>query len=441
MLWTNRGKFLLLDWVFGGEPLPNNFYVMLITADNVPTVDTNTLSELTEIADGNGYTEGGYELTPGAGDFDVIIEDDVNNLARIQIKDILWTATGGTIPASGNGARYVVLTDDSESSAAALGDRQIIAVWDMVTDRVATNGFPISLTNLELRTVGLGGATGTDSITEGEDAAPYDGDGYDGYDGPNDFTVLPPEALWLFETGSMLLDETDNNNDWVLYAEDSIFPIVVDTDNKIEGVSSLKLYQYYGNDASPQLRIQDAALSTDFPYKTDRTNNEFTICFWMKHHAVWDPGDPHPEDEYWTHGYIFQKYASSYNRFGIHMEWWDDVITKGELRFVHFTDEGGTTEQYPKFKNFVPDKWYHVAVTYKPGEYRIRVFDNDAEAQLGVDVTGVAGTIKENAGFIQMIRTRTYGTNSTTYLDEMVVFNRVLSVADIDAIRNGTYGT
>jgi len=199
MLWTNRGKFLLFDWVFGGEPLPDNFYVMLITADNVPTADTNTLSELTEIADGNGYTEGGYELTPGTPDFDVIIEDDVNNLARIQIKDILWTATGGTIPASGNGARYVVLTDDSESSSAALGDRQIIAVWDMVTDRVAIDGFPISLTNLELRTVGLGGAVSTDSITEGEDAAPVPAGpvygGFTGYESPLDDDAVDDDSL------------------------------------------------------------------------------------------------------------------------------------------------------------------------------------------------------------------------------------------------------
>ena len=203
MLWTNKGKFLLLDWVFGGEPLPDNFYVALVTADNVPTVDTNTLSELTEIADGNGYTEGGYELTPGTPDFDVIIEDDDNNLAYIQIKDILWTAAGGNIPASGNGARYVVLTDDSESSAAALGDRQIIAVWDMVTDRVATNGFPISLTNLELRTVDLG----TDSITEGEDAAPVPSGptygGYTGYESPLEDDVEDNADLLLaWESGS-----------------------------------------------------------------------------------------------------------------------------------------------------------------------------------------------------------------------------------------------
>jgi len=153
MLWTNKGKFLLLDWVFGGEPLPDNFYVALVTADNVPTVDTNTLSELTEIADGNGYTEGGYELTPGDTDFDVFTEDDTNDRALVQLKDLVWTATGGTIPDSGNGARYAVLTDDSEESGGVAGDRQVIAIWDLETDRVATVGFAITLADCELRTI------------------------------------------------------------------------------------------------------------------------------------------------------------------------------------------------------------------------------------------------------------------------------------------------
>ena len=153
MLWTNRGKFLLLDWVFGGEPLPDNFYVALVTADNVPTVDTNTLSELTEIADGNGYTEGGYELTPGDTDFDVFTEDDTNDRALVQLKDLVWTATGGTIPDSGNGARYAVLTDSTGESGETIGDRQIIAIWDMVTAREATVGFAITLADCELRTI------------------------------------------------------------------------------------------------------------------------------------------------------------------------------------------------------------------------------------------------------------------------------------------------
>ncbi|MCJ7776866.1 MAG: hypothetical protein MUP16_00910 [Sedimentisphaerales bacterium] len=73
MLWTNRGGFLLLSWAFPRTAMPTNLYVALVTAAVAPTVDTNTLGQLTEIAAGNGYTTGGYQLTPGATDVDVMM--------------------------------------------------------------------------------------------------------------------------------------------------------------------------------------------------------------------------------------------------------------------------------------------------------------------------------------------------------------------------------
>jgi len=240
----------------------------------------------------------------------------------------------------------------------------------------------------------------------------------------------------------MYLDEM-NDNDWVFYAEDALNPIAVDTTTKIEGVSSLKLY-VEGTSERPQIRIQDTALSADFPYKTDRTNNEFTICFWMKHYGEWTPLE-FQSDYYAT--WEITKYHDSVNHFGITAAFFDaegNTILKGTIRFEFHTDEGGGTPEFYDFgsgADFDINKWYHVAVTYTPGEYRIRIFDNDAEAQLAADKTGVCGTIKTNDGFIMMYEGKIYGTNSTTWIDEMVVFNRVLTVEEIDAVRAGTYGT
>jgi len=149
MLWTNRGKYLALLWAFRAVSLPAHLYVALLTSDTEPTVDINTLGELTEIADGNGYTEGGYELTPGATDFDTITEDDDDDLALVQVKDISWTASGGSIPDSGNGARYAALL----SYHATPASREVIAVWDLVTDRVTTDGNSITLADCELKAI------------------------------------------------------------------------------------------------------------------------------------------------------------------------------------------------------------------------------------------------------------------------------------------------
>jgi len=144
--WTNRGKYKMLDWVFRNSTEPTNFYVALVTSATAPTQDINTLSELTQIATGNGYTDGGYQLTPNATDFDVLTEDDTGDKGLIQIKDIVWTASGGTLPSSGNGARYAVLTDDN----ATVGSRIVIAYWDLVSDRSVSSGQTLTLQNCEL---------------------------------------------------------------------------------------------------------------------------------------------------------------------------------------------------------------------------------------------------------------------------------------------------
>jgi hypothetical protein len=116
---TNRGKYWTLDWVFRGASLPTNYYVALATSAVAPTADINTFGELTQIATGNGYTDGGYSLTPN----------------------------GTSIPDTGDGARYAVLLDDNVT----IGSRIVIGWWDLTTDRSVSNGQTLTLQDLELR--------------------------------------------------------------------------------------------------------------------------------------------------------------------------------------------------------------------------------------------------------------------------------------------------
>ena len=143
---TNKGKYALLNWPFRAATIPTNFYIALVTSATAPTADTNTLSDLTEIAAGNGYTSGGYQLTPGATDFDTITENDTSDLALVQVKDVVWTASGGSIPASGNGARYAVLTDDNVT----VGSREVYAYWDLTSDRSVSTGQTFTLQDCQL---------------------------------------------------------------------------------------------------------------------------------------------------------------------------------------------------------------------------------------------------------------------------------------------------
>lgn len=143
---TNKGKFQLLEWVFRSASVPTKFYIALVTSAVAPDPDINTLGQLTQITVGNGYLDGGYELTPGDTDFDYSNEDDALDLGEVQVKDVVWTATGGPIPLSGDGARYAVLTDDN----ATIANREVLAYWDLVSDREVSVGQTLTLQDCEL---------------------------------------------------------------------------------------------------------------------------------------------------------------------------------------------------------------------------------------------------------------------------------------------------
>lgn len=143
---TNKGKFRLAEQALANGAEPTVLYLALITSAVAPTVDTNTFSQLTEIAAGNGYTAGGISLTRNATNFPTT-EDDTNDRMECDIPDQVWTASGGTLPASGNGARYAILTDDNVTQSS----REVYAWFDLVSDRSISSGQTLTLQNLILR--------------------------------------------------------------------------------------------------------------------------------------------------------------------------------------------------------------------------------------------------------------------------------------------------
>lgn len=145
--WTNRGKMRALAARFRNVANPTNYYVALVTNAVAPGPDTNLLSELTQIATGNGYSDGGIQLTPNATDFDTLTEDDGADRALTQIKDLVWTASGGPIPSSGGGARYAVLTDDNVT----VGNREVLHYWDLGAARTVSAGQALTLQDCEIR--------------------------------------------------------------------------------------------------------------------------------------------------------------------------------------------------------------------------------------------------------------------------------------------------
>jgi hypothetical protein len=144
---TNKGKYRVLGYAYRGDAIPANFYMALCTVASVPDADTNTMADLTEIAAGNGYTSGGYQLTPGAVDYDVWTEDDANDRGLVQCKDIVWTAVAGPIPSAGAGARYAVHIDD----AGVVANREVMQFFDLGAAITISAGQTLTLQNCEFR--------------------------------------------------------------------------------------------------------------------------------------------------------------------------------------------------------------------------------------------------------------------------------------------------
>jgi hypothetical protein len=106
---------------------------------------TNTMAAVVEIAAGNGYDAGGITLTADGTDFPTVSQDDSGNRAFARMRDVSWTASGGAIPASGDGARYAALIDDNATPA----NRQLVGYGSLDVDRSVAEGGIIPLLNFD----------------------------------------------------------------------------------------------------------------------------------------------------------------------------------------------------------------------------------------------------------------------------------------------------
>jgi len=144
MTYTNKGALRERAIVYQGATPPTNFFIMLFTSAVTPTQDTNLVSDLTEIAAGNGYTSGGISLSRNATDFDVNTEDDALDKAITQIKDMVWTASGGNLPSSGSGALWVGLVNDT----ATIANREVWQFWSLGSARTVSSGQLLTVVDL-----------------------------------------------------------------------------------------------------------------------------------------------------------------------------------------------------------------------------------------------------------------------------------------------------
>jgi hypothetical protein len=144
---TVRGMARAFDAYFRGQGIPPQFYTALSSAAHPPTTSTATLSDLAEVAVGNGYGAGGLALPRDSSGFPAsgFVEEDQALRVSLTLRDVVWTATGGSLPAA-IPARYLSLLDADPVPAT----RDVLAWWDLQAPVQVTSGNTITVRGMQV---------------------------------------------------------------------------------------------------------------------------------------------------------------------------------------------------------------------------------------------------------------------------------------------------
>jgi hypothetical protein len=120
------------------------------------------------------------------------------------------------------------------------------------------------------------------------------------------------------------------------------------------------------------------------------------------------------------------------------------VDSFGHFGFFIGTSGGSRYEDAWTIEQVAVGKWYHVVVTYQNSDrsYRINVWSTEAEAVLAEKTGNMTNNISITDADVYIGARQSLADHRffDGLLDEMVVFNDVLTPTDIAKIRAGTYG-
>jgi len=224
------------------------------------------------------------------------------------------------------------------------------------------------------------------------------------------------KALWRFESGALGTDSKGTN---------TLTPVITPAEDLVDFKEGACCVDFERNDHD-RLGADDADLDAGFPLKSGDANKKISICFWFKAEGSV------------AATFLFAKYQ----------------VTAGDKTFAIFHNadssimirmghtDGDTTEDSTASAVTTDTQWYHVGITWQDSDkaYRIRIWDDTASENFE-DTTGnftnniVIGDAALGIG-------DSYTTYISTFdgrLDEMVVFDDILTTDEIDKIRAGIY--
>jgi hypothetical protein len=178
------------------------------------------------------------------------------------------------------------------------------------------------------------------------------------------------------------------------------------------------------------MSIEDHDLSANFPTKSGDKNVEMSICFWMKPRSAANGGT------------LISKFQAGNQAWSWRMYLGGTV--RGFLRLTLGFGSGNSLRQFDlsaTHRQFTLNQWYHVAFTYHQGErkFRVRVWDDVGGKLLYDYVDSMTSPLAVTTAPLTLGRTAGISEYYDGLLDEVVVFNRVLTVEEIDSIRQGRF--
>jgi hypothetical protein len=231
----------------------------------------------------------------------------------------------------------------------------------------------------------------------------------------NDFSTDPScKALWRFEPGALAADSRGNNTLTLVNN-----PISSTLDFR-EGSGCVDLEF----DNGQYFRIADAALDLGFPLKSGDAIKKITVCCWVK-----------PES-FGSYRRIWSKYDYPGNKKSLTL--W--VSSSGTVTVEWGYGTGSSSESFSTGITLATGTWYHIGVV-ADGVNRlltVRVYNASTQAVSAYNAT------PNNVLWVGDVEWRIGAPSGEAWywdglIDEMVVFNALKSVLDLDKIRAGAY--
>ncbi len=234
-------------------------------------------------------------------------------------------------------------------------------------------------------------------------------------------------ALWRCENGALWTDSIGTNT---LTASPTA--PTADTTDYREGGASM----YFSQGTQRYAARGDSNLSANFSLKSSYASTvRLSVCFWFYDELL--PAET-------TYGdYLLSKWdrfaVFSNKSWAMHLRY---DGTDVHLRMLKGYNSGASQEATELSTAIEANTWYHVGVTYDDSDKSVRIRLYNATTEEVTEVTATQSNAISLRTVMWLLNCQNYGAEDGIKgnLDEVVVFDDILTAAEIDQIRSGTYG-